>query len=132
MGTATEGSELISLTVQVLGACLSCSIFAFLWNRSGVVYFGLWSLAWLADAMALLFRGFYDSSQRPLWLYLGALFVFVFVMVLVAAAQAGLSGRKANWRTPLKVLVVFPILLLLVSLLSREGRSHGHQALQAA
>ena len=57
MGTATAGSELISLTVQVLGACLSCSIFAFLWNRSGVVYFGLWSLAWLADAMALLFRG---------------------------------------------------------------------------
>src|ERR1700693_3379701 len=96
--------ELISLTVQVLGACLFCSIFGFLWNRSGVVYFGLWSLAWLANALALVFRGGYDDSQRPLWLYLYVLFVFVFAVVLVAAAQAGLSGRKANWRAPLQVL----------------------------
>src|ERR1051325_3112093 len=103
MGIASTGRGLISVTVQVLGACLFCSIFAFLWNRSGVVYFGLWSLAWLAEAMALLFRGLHDSTQRPLWQFLYALFVFVFVVVLVAAAQAGLSARQANWRTPLKM-----------------------------
>jgi diguanylate cyclase (GGDEF)-like protein len=132
MGTGNPGFELISLTVQVLGACLFCCIFAFLWNRSGVVYFGLWSLAWLADALALQFRGFHDGTHRPLWLYLYALFVFVFVMVLVAAAQAGLSARRANWRTPLKLLVVFPIFLLLVHLLAQKGGTQGYQALQGA
>ena len=126
------GAELISVPVQVLGACLFCSIFGFLWNRSGVVYFGLWSLAWMAQAMALLFRGFYDGTGRLLWLYLYSLCVFVFVMVMVAAGQAGLSGRKADWRTPLKLLVVFPIFLLGVSLLARAGRAEGYQALQAA
>jgi diguanylate cyclase (GGDEF)-like protein len=130
MGTA--GTELISVTVQVLGACLFCCIFAFLWNRSGVVYFGLWSLAWLAEALALLFRGFYDGAQRPLWLCLYAGFVFVFVIVLVAAAQAGLSARHADWRTPLKMLVFFPIFLLLVFLLSQQGGSSGYHALQGA
>src|SRR5258708_3908805 len=101
--------ELVSLAVQVLGACLFCSIFAFLWKRSGVVYFGLWSLAWLADALALICRGAYDDSPRLAWLLFYALFVFVFAMVLVAAAQAGLSSRKANWRTPLRLLVIFPV-----------------------
>jgi len=123
------GSELISLTVQVLGTCLFCSIFAFLWNRSGVVYFGLWSAAWLADATALVLRGAYDSTQRPLWLYLYASLVFVFAIVLVAAAQAGLSGRKANWRTPLRVLFIFPIFALLVYLVAREGGTGGYRAL---
>jgi diguanylate cyclase (GGDEF)-like protein len=128
-----EGSaspELVSLTVQVLGACLFCSIFAFLWKRSGVVYFGLWSLAWLADGLALSFRGAYDNSPRLVWLCFYALFVFVFALVLVAAAHAGLSGRKANWRTPLRILLVFPVFLLLAYLLGREGRTGGYRALQ--
>src|SRR4051794_37322096 len=112
MAFGNVSPELIAVTVQVLGACLFCSIFGFLWNRSGVVYFGLWSVAWMAEALALVFRGAYDAAQRPLWLYLYALFVFVFAVVLVAAAQAGLSGRKANWRTPLMVLFCFPIFLL--------------------
>ena len=122
--------ELISSTVQVLGACLFCAIFAFLWKRSGVVYFGLWSLAWLADALALIVRGVHDNSPRLVWLCLYALFVFVFALVLVAAAQAGLSGRKANWRTPLRVLLCFPIFLLLAYLLGRDGRTGGYRALQ--
>src|SRR5215471_8930204 len=111
MQIANPGWELISVTVQVLGACLFCLIFGFLWNRSGVVYFGLWSLAWIADALALLCRGLYSDSYRPFWLYIYALFVFVFAVVLVAAAQAGLSGRKADWRTPLRLLLFFPIFL---------------------
>jgi diguanylate cyclase (GGDEF)-like protein len=122
--------ELISLTVQVLGACLFCSIFAFLWNRSGVVYFGMWSLAWLANGLALIFRGAYDNSPRLAWLCLYALFVIVFGMVLVAAAHAGLSGQKAHWRTPLRVLICFPIFLLLAYLLAREGHTGGYHALQ--
>jgi diguanylate cyclase (GGDEF)-like protein len=127
-----DGSELISSTVQVLGTCLFCCIFAFLWNRSGVVYFGLWSLAWLADALALVLRALYHGTQRPLWLYLGALFVFVFAIVLLAAAQAGLSGKKANWRTPLKILLLFPLYLLLVYLLTQRGPTEGYRALQGA
>src|SRR5437868_13591376 len=130
MPVASGSPELISLTVQVLGVCLFCSIFGFLWNRSGVVYFGLWSTAWLAEALALVFRGAYDDTERPLWLYLYALFVFVFAVVLVAAAQAGLSGRKANWRTPLRVLLCFPIFLLAAYLLGREGRTGSYRALQ--
>jgi diguanylate cyclase (GGDEF)-like protein len=127
---AGNAPELISLTVRVLGACLFCSIFGFLWNRSGVVYFGLWSLAWMAEALALVFRGLYDNAQRPIWLSLYALFVFVFAVTLVAAAQAGLSGRKANWRNPLKILVCFPIFLLLAYLLAREGSTGSYRALQ--
>jgi diguanylate cyclase (GGDEF)-like protein len=105
-------------------------IFAFLWNRSGVVYFGLWSIAWLADALALLCRGAYGDSGRPFWLYIYALFVFVFAVVLVAAAQAGLSGRKADWRIPLRVLLFSPIFLLAAFLLARPGRTEGYGALQ--
>jgi diguanylate cyclase (GGDEF)-like protein len=122
--------EVVSLTVQVLGAALFCSIFAFLWKQSSVVYFGLWSLAWLADALALMMRGFHDASPRLVWLCLYALFVFVFAVVLVAAAHAGLSGRKANWRTPLRVLFCFPVFLLLAYLLGRDGRTGGYRALQ--
>jgi diguanylate cyclase (GGDEF)-like protein len=123
-------NEIVSLTVQVLGACLFCSIFAFLWKRSGVVYFGLWGLAWLADGLALLFRGAYDDSPRLVWLCLYDLFIFVFALVLIAAAKAGLSGRKADWRTPLRFLLVFPIFLLVAYLLAREGRGGGYRALQ--
>src|SRR5690348_6895577 len=126
----TAGPEVVSLAVQVLGAFLFCSIFAFLWKRSGVVYFGLWSLAWLADAMALIARGLHDSSPRLVWLCLYALFVFVFAVVLIAAAKAGLSGRTANWRTPLRFLIGFPIFLLLAYLLARDGRNGGYRALQ--
>jgi diguanylate cyclase (GGDEF)-like protein len=129
MDVGHSGSEFLSLTVQVLGACLFCAIFAFLWRRSGVVYFGLWSLAWLADALALIFRGSYHDSGRLVWLCLYALSVFVFVVVLIAAAQAGLSGRKANWRTPLKLLPLGPVFLL-AFLLARQGRTESG-ALQA-
>jgi diguanylate cyclase (GGDEF)-like protein len=83
----------------------------------------LWSLAWLADALALVFRGYYHQSGGLAWLCLYALFVFIFVVILVAAAQAGLSGRKANWRTPLKVLPLVPVFLLLTYLLARQGRT---------
>jgi diguanylate cyclase (GGDEF)-like protein len=131
MSEGSTSPEVVSLTVQVLGACLFCSIFAFLWRRSGVVYFGLWSLAWLADALALIFRGAHANSPRLVWLCLYALFVFVFAVVLVAAAQAGLSGRKANWRTPLRILFCFPVFLLLAYLLGREGRTGGYGALRA-
>jgi len=123
------GTEFISLTVEVLGACLFCSIFAFLWKRSGVVYFGLWSLAWLANAMALLVRVLHDNSPRLVWLCLYALFVFVVAVVLVAAAQAGLSASKANWRAPLRVLFYFPVFLLLAYVLGRDGRTGGYRAL---
>jgi diguanylate cyclase (GGDEF)-like protein len=124
------GWELISLTVQVLGACLFCLIFAFLWNRSGVVYFGLWSIAWAADGLALLCHGAYAQAERPFWLYLYALFIFVFAVVLVAAAQAGLSGRKANWKVPLCVLFFFPIFLLAAALLARPERALSYRGLQ--
>src|SRR5260370_32973273 len=116
MPIGNAGSDLLSLTVLVLGTCLFCCIFAFLWNRSGVVYFGLWSMAWLADATALVLRGAWDSTQRPLWLYLYDSFVFVFAVVLLAAAQAGLSRRKANWRAPLRVPLFLPIFMLLAYL----------------
>lgn len=114
--------ELMSLTVQVLGTCLFCSIFAFLWKRSGVVYFGLWSLAWLAFTIAVIVRALYTDTRIPAWGLASALMIFVYCVLLLAAARAGLSGSKANWRTPLRSLLFFPIFLLFAYLLTHSGR----------
>src|SRR5579862_2566927 len=86
------------LAVQVLGTCLFCSIFAFLWKRSGIVYFGLWSLAWLVNAVAIAVRALYQDTLVPAWGLASALSIFVFSVLLLAAGMAGLSGSKANWR----------------------------------
>jgi diguanylate cyclase (GGDEF)-like protein len=131
MGLNDSSTELISLSLPFLGTCLYCAVFTFLWNRSGVVYFGLWSLAWLVDAAAVIFRAVYRNTDRPLWGLAYSLMVFAFAIVLLAAAQAGLSGRKADWRTPLKFLLFFPIFLLFAYLLTRGGgRTEGYRALQ--
>ena len=130
MGLGEPGGEL-TLSVPYLGTVLFACVFAFLWKRSGVVYFGLWSLAWAADTFAIVFRAIYNGSQRPVWGFAYALMVFVFAIVLLAGAQAGLSGRKANWRTPLRFLLFFPVFLLFAWLLTRGGgRTEGYRALQ--
>ena len=126
-----DSSGELTLSVPFLGTLLFAFVFAFLWRRSGVVYFGLWSLAWLADTLAIVFRVFYDNSQRPLWGFAYALMVFVFAIVLLAGARAGLSSRTANWRTPLRFLLFFPVFLLFAWLLTRGGgRTESYRAVQ--
>jgi diguanylate cyclase (GGDEF)-like protein len=94
--------------IQVFGIALFCFVFLFLWRRSGVVYFGLWSVAWIAKALAVMF------ASR---LYIHALSEFTFAVFLVAAAKAGLSRRQGNWRSPLLLLLAFPLFLAPVYLL---------------
>lgn len=106
-----------ALWIQGCGALLFAAVFAFLWRRSGVIYFALWSVAWtvqagaLASAAAWLARG----SVAALSFY--AILRFTFAMVLLAAARAGISGSFRGWRGPLKVLMVYPIFLSILYVL---------------
>ena len=132
MGLGPPTPELMPVTVEVLGTCLFFCVFAFLWKRSGVVYFGLWSLAWLSAALALIVRALYSDTLIPAWGLASALMIFVYCILLLAAARAGLSGSITNWRTPLRFLLFFPIFLLFAYLLTQNGHpTEGVRAMPA-
>lgn len=119
----------LSLYVQVLGTLLFCFVFLFLWRRSGIVYFGLWSAAWAVQSVSLLLGFRNNIRPSPAWLAPYAVLEFAFALLLFAAARAGLSGRVRDWKTPLKLLVLFPLFLLLVYLVAARGRAEAYHGL---
>jgi diguanylate cyclase (GGDEF)-like protein len=129
MDPLNPSSELVSLTVQVLGTLLFSFVYLFLWRRSGIVYFGLWSIAWVFEALALWFYFRYSTIRYEPWFYAYALCEFVFAVLLMAAAQAGLATRRGNWRVPLRLLLIFPAFLLLVYVIGMRGGSDAYRAL---
>ena len=66
--------------IQQIGALLFGMVFLFLWRQSRVVYFGLWSVAWLLRFVAAIFAFELLSSNNVNWLAPYAVFEFGFVM----------------------------------------------------
>jgi diguanylate cyclase (GGDEF)-like protein len=124
-------SSLTSLYVQIFGTLLFCMIFLFLWSRSGIVYFRFWSLAWAVQSAALLSAYIYFLTGAAVWLAPYAFFEFAFALSLVAAARVGPSSSARSWASVLKMLVGFPLFLLLAYLLGLYSDFQGYHALHA-
>ncbi len=130
LGGAT--ADLSALISQISLSLLFGLIFLFLWRQSGIVYFGLWSLAWAVEAAALPLAFEYSSHPTLIWLAPYALMEFAFVVLLFAAGRAGFSGPIRDWRGPLKMLLGFPIFLGLVYVLGWQTRVESIHELHAA
>lgn len=120
--------DVIALNVQVLGTTLICLVFLFLWQQSGIIYFGYWSLAWALQVLALVCLRVYFLSTVVFWLGPYALFEFAFALALLAAARAGPMGTVHSWKTVARVLLGFPLFLAVVYLLGLESSFEGFQA----
>ena len=100
--------------IQEIGALLFGVVFLFLWRQSRVVYFGLWSIAWLLRFIAAIFGYQLLSTGAGAWLAPYAVFEFGFVIVLIAAARAGFGSDMKDWRTVLRLIAILPIFVALV------------------
>jgi hypothetical protein len=123
-------ANLPGLLFQISATVLFGLVFLFLWRHSKIVYFGLWSAAWAARSATLPLAYAYLATRTHAWLTPFALMEFVFTVLLFAAGGAGFSGPIRNWRSPLKIVLIFPILLGLAYVLGTHPR--GWLALNAA
>jgi diguanylate cyclase (GGDEF)-like protein len=124
--------NLATLIFQITAALLFALVFLFLWRQSKIVYFGLWSAAWAAKCIAVPLAQEYLARLSIGRLAPFALFEFAFTVLVFAAGAAGFSGPIRNWRSPLKVVLGFPILLGLVFALSWQTHPRNWQALNTA
>src|ERR1043165_8451720 len=107
-------ADLTSFLIQEIGALLFGLVFLFLYRQSRVVYFGLWSIAWVMRFLAALFSYLLVSTHHAGWLAPYATFEFGFVIVLIAAARAGFASSMKDWRTVLRLIALLPIFVALV------------------
>ena len=107
--------DLTVFFIQELGALLFGLVFLFLYRQSEVVYFGLWSVAWLLRFLAALFGYELRSTGSAGWLAPYATFEFAFVIVLMSAARAGFgAGIIKDWRTVLRLIAILPMFVAMV------------------
>ena len=106
--------DLAVFTMQEVGAVLFGLVFLFLYRQSRVVYFGLWTIAWLLRFLAALFGFELLRTGHYGWLAPYATFEFAFVIVLIAAARAGFASSIKDWRTVLRLIAILPIFVALV------------------
>src|SRR5579862_5960309 len=111
---APPALDVMALDVQVVGTCLFCLVFLFLWRQSGIVYFGYWSLAWALQVVALICLRVFFLSTVVFWLGPYALFEFAFALALLAAARVSPAGAAHDWKTAGRVLLGFPVFLAVV------------------
>ena len=107
-------ADVTSFYIQEIGALLFGLVFLFLYRQSRVVYFGLWSIAWLLRLMASLFAYQLLHTQHPGWLAPYATFEFAFAIVLIAAARAGFGSSMRDWRTILRLIAILPVFVAIV------------------
>jgi diguanylate cyclase (GGDEF)-like protein len=100
------GAGTLSLTVHVAGTALFGAAFAFLWRRSGIVYFALWSAAWAAAAAAALAPPEATVLARTLDL--------TSMWLLGIAAWVGLAAPMRAEMPPLKALWGLPAFMFLI------------------
>ena len=105
--------------IQDLSALLFGLVFYFLYRQSEVVYFGLWSIAWLLRFLAALFGYELRRTASAAWLAPYATFEFAFVIVLISAARAGFASGIKDWRTVLRLIAILPMFVALVWGVSR-------------
>src|SRR5215469_9040508 len=131
MDFSSPVADSTAFLVQEIGALLFGVVFLFLWRQSRVVYFGLWSIAWLLRFIAAIFGYQLLSTGAGAWLAPYAVFEFGFVIVLVSAARAGFATDMKDWRTVLRLIAILPIFVALVYAVGRFERleayhtSHG-------
>jgi diguanylate cyclase (GGDEF)-like protein len=125
-------ADVTAFLIQEIGALLFGLVFFFLWRQSRVVYFGLWSIAWLLRFIAAIFGFALLSSNTGYWLAPYATFEFAFVIVLIAAARAGFASSMKDWRTVLRLIAILPIFVALVYALGFVSHLEAYHASHAA
>lgn len=131
MDFSSPVADVTALFIQEIGALLFGLVFLFLWRESRVVYFGLWSIAWLLRFIAAIFGYELLQSGNANWLAPYAVFEFGFVIVLVAAARAGFGSGIKDWRTVLRLIAILPIFVALVYALGFLSRLEAYHASNA-
>jgi diguanylate cyclase (GGDEF)-like protein len=123
--------DFTAFLIQEIGALLFGIVFLFLYRQSQVVYFGLWSIAWVLRFLAAIFG--YELLLRAdsRWLAPYAIFEFAFAIVLIAAARAGFASGLKDWRTVLRLISILPIFVALVYALGYHSRLEAYHASHA-
>jgi diguanylate cyclase (GGDEF)-like protein len=117
--------------IQEIGALLFGLVFLFLFRQSRIVYFGLWSIAWLLRFMAVIFGYQLQRTSSLGWMAPYAVFEFGFAIVLIAAARAGFASAIKDWRTVLRLISILPIFVALVYAFGWYSRLDGYRASDA-
>jgi diguanylate cyclase (GGDEF)-like protein len=131
MDLSTPIPDFTAFYSQEIGALLLGLVFLFLYRQSRVVYFGLWSIAWLLRFLAGIFG--YQLLRTGLlgWMAPYAVFEYGFAIVLVAAARAGFASSVKDWRTVLRLISILPIFVALVYAFGWYARFNGYRASDA-
>src|SRR5579863_9150073 len=83
--------------IPEIGALLFGLVFLFLYRQSRVVYFGLWSIAFLLRFLAVIFGYQLLRTGSLGWMAPYAIFEFGFAIVLIAASRAGFAAGAKDW-----------------------------------
>lgn len=118
--------DFTAFSMQEIGALLFGLVFFFLYRQSQVVYFGLWTIAWVLRFLAALFGYELLRTGHYGWLAPYATFEFAFVIVLIAAARAGFASSIKDWRTVLRLISILPIFVALVFAYGRYARQEAY------
>jgi diguanylate cyclase (GGDEF)-like protein len=116
---------------QEIGALIFGLAFVFLYKQSRVVYFGLWSIAWLLRFLAGIFGYQLLRTGSLGWMAPYAVFEFGFTIVLIAAARAGFASIIRDWRTVLRLISILPIFVALIYAFGWYSRFDGYRAADA-
>jgi diguanylate cyclase (GGDEF)-like protein len=117
--------------IQEIGAMLFGLVFLFLYRQSQVVYFGLWSIAWLLRFLAVIFGYQLLRTWSAGWMAPYAVFESGFAIVLIAAARAGFASSVKDWRTVLRLISILPIFVALIYAFGWYSRVNGYRASDA-
>jgi diguanylate cyclase (GGDEF)-like protein len=131
MDASSPIPDFAAFFIQEIGALLFGLVFVFLYGQSRVVYFGLWSIAWLLRFLAVIFGFELLRTGSLAWMAPYAVFEFGFAIVLVAAARAGFASGIKDWRTVLRLIAILPIFVALVYAFGWYSRIEGYRASDA-
>ena len=118
----TAAPDLIGLAVQAMGMLLFFVLFLLVWRQSGIISLGSWTLAWLLEAMALVFVWFYFSSGQPAWLTPYSFLEYSYALALAAAARMENLGAPKSWNHALRGLAGYPVFLAIAYVLGLQHR----------
>jgi diguanylate cyclase (GGDEF)-like protein len=131
MDAAYPAPDLTAFYIQEIGALLFGMAFFFLYRQSRIVYFGLWTIAWLLRFLAAIFGFLLLGSLKAAWLAPYATFEFAFVIVLIAAARAGFATDMKDWRTVLRLIAILPIFVAIVWAIGTRASIEAYQTSHA-
>ena len=123
--------DLTAFWVTEVGAALFGGVFYFLYRQSQVVYFGLWSAAWVLRLLAALFGYAMISGQNWRWLAPYCVFEFAFAILLIAAGRAGFSSGFKDWRSVPRLIAILPIFVAIVYAFGFSSRLEAYHASDA-